>query len=390
MTLFELNPTHYGLLEATVNGYLQTGVPLIAIADASLPNDPLNVMPAGYSMSLGSYIIIPGLKLFSGFSLNSCINIVYGGSVILAYILGIIGCWFYCKTNLGKTISLVGISILSFIIAGIWDFHIYYGISVLAIVPLWLFLEKRKKLFYSISFLFFSGLLIGICHYMRSHSGTSVVIFILMSLLLSKNYCRKNKLLCLLSLLFGFLVIYSSFMSLIKQRDNYLTKINTPYILTTDRPFWNQPFASLGYLSNNYAFEGWNKSSAHEYGDHYVDALILHKNPNIKRYSEEFYMEIKKEYFNFIKEHPWFYIQSHFAKLGVLFLYIIIFGNIGLVLSFLFKVNIKFKSLFFAGIFFNMLFGLVTSPQHRYLIGLFAFVTLYNVLVIDMYLARRK
>ena len=66
------------------------------------------------------------------------------------------------------------------------------------------------------------------------------------------------------------------------------------------------------------------------------------------------------------------------------------FGNIGIVLSFLFKVNIKFKSLFFAGIFFNMLFGLVTSPQHRYLIGLFVFVTLYNVLVIDMYLARRK
>ena len=225
---------------------------------------------------------------------------------------------------------------------------------------------------------------------MRSHSGTSVLIFLLLSLLLSNNFCRKDKLLCGLSLLFGLLVIYASFISLIKQRDNYLTKINSPYELSMDRPFWNQPFASLGYLTNTYAYEGWDKSSAHEYTDEYVHALILHKNPNIKVYSEEFYMEIKNEYFNFIKEHPWFYIQSHFAKLGVLFLYIIIFGNIGLVLSFLFKVNIKFKSLFFTGIIFNMLFGLVTSPQHRYLIGLFTFVTLYNVLVIEMYLARRK
>ena len=70
-------------------------------------------------------------------------------------------------------------------------------------------------------------------------------------------------------------------MSVIKQRDNYLTKINTPYVLATDRPFWNQPFASLGYLSNNYAFEGWNKSNAHEYSDEYVEALILYKNPKI-------------------------------------------------------------------------------------------------------------
>ena len=111
--------------------------------------------------------------------------------------------------------------------------------------------------------------------------------------------------------------------------------------------------------------------------------MALSVNPDVQLFSLEYETILKNEYFKFVKAYPLFFIKTLFAKFGVCFMYLLMFANFGLLLAIYYPQGYLYNFLFASGIGFNMLFGLLATPEYQYFMGLFAFATLYGVYSID-------
>ena len=148
----------------------------------------------------------------------------------------------------------------------------------------------------------------------------------------------------------------------------------TPHDTTVRRAFWHNVYYSLGYLYNYY---GLKPSDSHSV----IKARSI--DPNISLFSPEYEALLRGEFFKFLKAHPFFVLNTLFAKFGICLMYLLIFGNIGLIYALLYPREVTFTLAFAIGVGFNMLFGLLATPDYQYFMGLFAFATLYGVYSID-------
>lgn len=372
--MFRIMPCRYSALQATIEGYNRTGIPLVSYNDACNLGESAGYGPAGFTEDLGSYYVIPKMVELFNLNLDVSIQLLYTGTVIISFIIGAIGSWQYCKTRLGKVISVLALTLISIIIAGIGDYYIFLGSTALALVPWGLYIQEhggiKVHLFYCIA----AGLLIGSAHLMRSHSGTGVLLFIFLLILLEKRYSKKLKLALCIIMLASSIVAPMFFKNIERIRINYLKGIGCPYELSGKRIFWHNVYYSLGYLSNPYGIECSDTHSVRK-------AVSI--NPQVRLFSPEYEAILRSEVFRIIKSHPFFVINTVFAKFGVLLMYLLIFANFGLLLSIYYPKGFRIELPFIAGIAFNMLFGILTEPLYQYLMGLFAFATLYAICSID-------
>jgi len=374
MKLFQIMPCRYSSLQSTIEGFDISGVPLISFNDACNLGQNAGLGPAGYAENIGSWYIIPKIVNVFGVSLEASVQLFYSGSVLASIILGIIGCWLYCKTIAGKLTSVLAVGFLGLIIAGIGDYYVLSGATTFALIPWWLLIQKHYTVKVQLIFLGVAGIILAISHWTRSHAGTGVFLFIVLALVLSKKYNAKTKLASFLILFTGMFLVSIFFSNLVTQRNIYLTNNKTTHDLTVQRAFWHNLYYSLGYLHNYY---GWEPSDSHSV------RAALSIDPDVLVHSNPYELILKKEFFKIVKHHPFFVLQTLFAKLGVLLMYVLMFANIGLVLAKFYPQGYQFNLLFAAGIGFNMLFGLLATPDYQYLMGLFAFATLYGVYSID-------
>ena len=77
------------------------------------------------------------------------------------------------------------------------------------------------------------------------------------------------------------------------------------------------------------------------------------------------------------------------AKFGVCLMYFLIFSNIGALLAMYYRKGYAFDLPFAAGIVFNMIFGIIITPDYQFLLGLFAFSTLFAIYSIDFAITQR-
>jgi len=368
-------PGRYHSLQATIDGFQRTGVPLVSYNDKYSFGESAGLGPAGFTEDLGSYYIIPKMVEIFGFSLDTSIQLLYTGTVVLAFLVGAIGSCLYCKTRIGKLISVLALAALSMIVAGIGDYYILAGATAMALVPWWLYIHDRCGIKAHIVYCTFVGLLAGATHMIRSHSGTGVLIFIILSILLSKDYSKKLKLTFGMILLISVLVIPTGFKSFVVQkRVAYLKSIDCPYDLSGKRMLWHNVYYSLGYIDNPYGIVSSDSHSVQK-------AVSI--NTEVSLLSPEYENILRNEVFRVIKTHPFFVIKTVFAKFGICLMYLLIFANVGLVLSIYYPKGYRFELPFAAGIAFNMLFGILTEPEYQYLLGLFAFATMYVMYSID-------
>ncbi|MBC8226052.1 MAG: hypothetical protein H8E74_02790 [Gammaproteobacteria bacterium] len=384
MEFFRIMPCRYQTFENTIEAYAQTGIPMVAYKDDCTFHNTESLVdygPACFADDPGACYFIPKLVEIFGISLDTAIQLLYSGSVFLAFLAGAIASFYYCETRFGKAISVIAIGILSFIIAVIGDLYVFLGSIPLALIPCWLCIQKFEKIKYIIPYFLLSGLIIAFGHLIRSHSGTSTLIFLCLSLLLfSNNIPKKIKTFSIIGLFTSMLFVFLSFDIVMQQRIEFLSSIGSPLELSGFRILWHNAYYSLGYLWNNFGYGQW---PGHEPSDTYSLFKVLSINPDIVLFSKEYESILRDAYFEFVKEHPFFFIQTLFAKFGVLLMYFFIFANIGLVLAFFYPQKFKFYILFTIAIVFNMSFGLLALPNHVNLLGLFAFSTLFNVYSID-------
>jgi hypothetical protein len=358
------------MLKEALSGYLKTGIPFIAY-------DGKGLKPAGVGDDMGMYYFIPKITRLLGISIDQSIDLLFITMTIVSLVIGIIGLYLFLKNLKTKVLGILAIILLTY-----WCYFLSGGIYIMfllvtiAIIPLLLYFSRQRKINLTfIVFLLFSGFTVGIANMFRSHSGTSVLIFMAIILVFYLQTPWKKKIMLLMFVALGVLAPSLYFHQILDRRDTYLKNLYPNYkVALKGHPFWHTTYIGFGFLDN-------------EFGIKYKDEIAIEKvqsiSPKTDYLSEEYETILKNETLNLIRTRPRFVVQTIFAKLGVIFLYLLIFANVGLIATLFYKKDWQIEMAFGSGMIFNSLFGVLAIPSSRYLMGFITLASLYGIFSID-------
>ena len=362
-----MNVRYQELIE-TIDGLQYTGVPLITY-------DGINFGPSGVGDDIGSYYFIPKLAVIFNLSLDQSIALFYAGIVVLAFLFGAMGLWQYCKTSLGKWISLFALVLLSGVLLSYGDIYVTFGCTTMVLVPWCLYLSERNTFNSFLIYCAIAGFVIGTAHFIRAFSGMSVLFFIVTLVILNKRYIRKQKVIIITTLFIGIITVQLYTVHLVQLRNEYLSNLkNVSNLILGRHAFWHNIYIGLGFLHNDYGII---------YNDSIGAEKVYSMKPSATYGSQEWNVILRNEVFHLIKNDPTFVIKQAFAKFGVCLMYILVFSNFGIVFAIFYPKHWKIECVFALGMLINALPGILVIPRFSYLFGLITLATLYGVISID-------
>ncbi|MBF0463592.1 MAG: hypothetical protein HQK88_04445 [Nitrospirae bacterium] len=98
---------------------------------------------------------------------------------------------------------------------------------------------------------------------------------------------------------------------------------------------------------------------------------------------QDYYDILKKEFFKVVFRHPIVIIENFGTKLAILYIYFIIFANIGIIFAFIYKKPIQIEVALWCGILFNALPGLLVVPAFHYNAAFIAFAAIYGLFSVN-------
>jgi len=348
-------------------GYQETGIQLIGY-------DGTGLFPSGMSDDSGMYYVIPKLVRFFGISLEQAIDLFFYGMIIGALVLGLTGFFLLSKSWFFRIIATGALSLFYYSACrGITDVYLVSASIAIAIVPPALYFIRNNRL--TIPFCVFtclSGIGIGTAHYLRAFSSVAVFIFLVLAIFLCLRIAFKKKVVLCGLLLMGTALPFFHFNAVLKQRNNYLGQEYDNY--ASRHVFWHSLYAGFGFLNNDFGI-AWNDST--------VINKIKESAPDVVYPTKEYEAAVKVEFFKLIRHQFHFVLVTLFAKLGVIFYYLFLFANIGLLAAFFYRKPWKIELSFWSAICFNSLFGFMALPGRYYLLGMLAFALLYGLFSIE-------
>lgn len=383
---FQTMPCRVQGFQATLDGYIKTNKYLIAFNDAC--NNGANIFtPSGIADHLGTFFYIPFLADKLDIEINFATKFFFIFYGIICFFISI---FFFNKINSNKKIKILGTLVISFLFIlciSISDTYSFYGLTCLALIPMWqYFLDKNliNNKFSIITFSLFSGILIAFSESVRGQSGLSLVICLIMYFYFLNKENKLRKFITIIIILLPLVTIKFFFENLKDSRNNFflndqnkiieLQKRNVP--LHHVRSIWHNAYFGLGFLS--YENPNFPKNN-----DTFAVNKAKELNPNIIPFTSEYEKLLRKEYFNFIINYPLYFLKITAAKVGVILMYIIIFMNIGIYYLFKIKIANRIKYFFIPGIFFNGLFGILAEPVYTYLLGMFVYCSLMTLSIMQ-------
>jgi hypothetical protein len=164
--------SRYQQLRATQEGYKASSLALVSLRQGSFS------APA-YGDDLGMFWFIPKLTRAFHVNLGEGIVLFFGGALATSFLLGIAGFWLLFHHPLSRITALAGLGALYFAGWKTGDVYIFYFVSAVATIPLFLWLCRGNRHPAAMAiFLFFSGVLIGFTEVMRSHAGLATALFL--------------------------------------------------------------------------------------------------------------------------------------------------------------------------------------------------------------------
>lgn len=391
MKPFQTMPCRVSSYESALEGHQITNQYLIAFND--ICNGGMNIlMPAGYTDYVGSFLYIPFISNLLNLSINSSTILFFSLYGLLCITLSLIGLYKFYSTGPAKFYGTISILLLGIFFILISDTYSFYGLTSLCLLTWWSklinknFLFSKKKIF----FLILTGFIIGFSNSVRGNSGNDILLSIIVVCILNIFFHKNFKQIISIIVIILPIIIINLFLENIKNNSKqYLIKntniLNQKIDLNYVRAHWHNAYYSLGYLN------GKNNKDVPEPSDTYSIKKAHSINPDIVPYSSKYEKLLKDEYLKFVKKYPFFFLKTKFSKIGVVAFYIIIFMNIGI--YFLLKNKCTTKNLYFfiPGIILNSLFGIATEPNYTYLLGLFAYCSIFSTNIIeDFYLQNKK
>ncbi|NGX50428.1 MAG: hypothetical protein K1060chlam2_00274 [Chlamydiae bacterium] len=234
-------------------------------------------------------------------------------------------------------------------------------------------------------------MIIGYCNFIRSNSGTPVLLFLILWILLDQILLKREKAFYLLILVSFISIPYFHEKSLEQRRDIFLTENQPskyyyqPHPFTYDStylthpnpsfPTWHLFYIGLGLLSNDYGITLSDNSA--------IDRA-LSINPNVVYLSEEYNQIMKREYFRIVKSDPWFVIKTYLHKLASIVVFVLLYANIGLVFSLYVRRSWRELIPLFITALYTAIPALVISPYERYSLGLISLSLIFAIYMVSL------
>jgi hypothetical protein len=367
----EIMPMRYGQLQEALEGYRETGRALVA-------HSAEGFRPAGFSDDIGSYYFIPKLAVVAGLPLDEAITAFYWLIMSGAVILGCAGFALLFRSTTALLLSATMLGVLSYVtLFRVRDVYVVSCAVPLALIPVFLWIAKSDaKGFVLTAFSGVAGLCISLAHYVRSHSGTGVLVFLFVAIFWHLQLATLRRFTVLGTLVLGMLIGHGFFQVLITERDRYLTEHAVNEVVPlTKHPFWHSVYIGLGFLNN-------------DYGITYLDEVAIEKvrsvAPSARYLSDDYEQVLRQEVIRVISDHPVFFLRTLFAKFGVIIMYMLISINVGLLTLRSNPIPQSLTMAFWCAIVFHALVGFLVIPTVSYLLGMIAFGALYTVLYLNM------
>lgn len=371
----EISPGRYQELVNAIEGLKKTGMPLVG-------NHGTTLKPVGITDDIGIYYFIPKIADILHLTPAQSINTFFGGVLIISMLLGIIGCLMMFKKWLQRAVALMGVVFLAIFSYWVGTVYLVAASVVMAVIPLFLSLCFQKNKGFLRIFIFLSGIIAGTAGYIRSQSGTGILIFMIVIVFFYLQLIWKEKFTLIFLMLVGVLIPIFFFNIIIDNRDAYLSSHHYQSDhLRRNHPFWHSVYIGFGYLNNKYGIQ---------YVDKCGQEMVKSKSPDTIYLSPQYEMILRKEVFKLLKNDPLFVTETIFAKMGVIAFYLLVFGNFGLLRNFFFPGNLSFELAFWSAISFYSLNGILVVPQPNYLSGFVAFVVIYGIININYMIAQPR
>lgn len=342
-------------------GLDSTGIPLLGI------NSSGQLYAVGFTDDLGSYMVIPALSHVIGIDVPTTAYLFYT-TVVIACGLIYYGGWKKLSTLYPPTKNLVShlLSLILLLLIGLRSDTYVFNALTAAVLPWviwWIISEKKTIPILSGVFILIFGFIIGWAQYFRSNSGSGIIFFIsiYMFILFWKRLVNKTIIFVFIVGVSGYILSNYLARQIIHNRNEYLLAHNlvSPNDLLTGHPFWHTTYIGLGYLKNSFGLR---------YDDQIAIDKVKSISPTAKFCSPEYERILRDSYFDFIKEHPIYFIKTYAIKFMVLILICLMFfilagGKFILPGHLLFWPSLGI-------IFFSLLPALVAVPRFNYISGL--------------------
>ncbi len=379
--LFQTMPCRIEGYKAALEGFNVTDIHLIAYND--ICNNGNNILsPSGYTDHVGSYLYIPFLSKLFNLSIENTAALFFSFYGTLCILISLVGLFYFYNSKFAKIYGTVFITTIGLLCIFISDTYCFYGLTSLALITWWSKIKELEKINYKklILLFLFTGLIISFSNTVRGNSGDDVLISILIiTIFLTVKDKKKFRIISIFIIFIPIFLVNFQINDLKNKARNYLMKNEETverFDLNFVRATWHNAYYSLGYLSID------NKDVPIP-SDTFSVKKAQEINPKVKVYSAEYEKILKNEYFKFVKKYPFLFIQILASKAGVIFLYFLIFFNIGIYYLFKYRIRTDTFSFFIPGIIFNSSFGIATEPNYTYLLGLFAYSSLFATKLIE-------
>ena len=365
----EIMACRYEFLKLAIQGYERTGVLLIGY-------DGSQLIPFSIADDIGLSCIIPKLVTRFNISLDQALNIFFYGMIMSTVFLGCLGFFLLYRSILPRTLAIISLVALCTLTRNT-NVYFTYIASVISIVPLFLYFMRNKKvtnLF--ILFLFLTGLFLGAAHYVRAYSSLAVVIFMLVYLFWGIACSLRKKSYLISSLIIGmalssgyFTYAYHSYTKFVEQH------IPEKKAGLKNHVFWHSVYLGFSFLRNDALGIKWD--------DAYAEDKVASMAPEVLPGSEEYESILKNEVISLLKNELHFVLKTIFAKLGVLFMYLLFFAHVGLIAAYLYPKKYIEELTFWLALFVSSWFGILVLPYQAYILGFIAFAVLYGIVSIN-------
>jgi hypothetical protein len=364
----EIMPTRYEALVETIVGYEQTGVPLIALADG-------RYVAAGYSDNKGLHYVVPRMVEALGLSLDTAIDAVLYGALLAGFAVGLVGMLRVFKTTKHRVIAVAQLGLLlAFSLFAIADVYVFGVAATVAVLP-WalLLLRECSQPRRAAAFCLIAGLIVGLSHQFRAQSGTAAAVLVVLLIWMAARPVRFRAVLtaafCGAALVPGLW-----FERLAENRDAFLAEHSPAYFAETREAYggapWHSIYIGFAFLTNPYV-------SA--YQDEVAIARVREVNPETAYLSREYQNILRQDVLDLVREHPGFVLRTLSAKAGALLFWVLLFGNIGLLVALGRADWCRLDAAFAVAALAAAAPGVLVMPLPHYVSSLLAVATVYGV-----------
>lgn len=362
-------PTRLERIDQTIQGYEQTGVPLIYFDGESLG-------PVGAVDGTGIYYFIPLVARLFDLNAQQAASCFYYGIIGVSLTLGFVGACLLFRSWIIRGLTVLGLTWLGIISISSGAVYSIPPATVAAVLPWFLYFSKNNKSTPAfLVFCFLSGVVIAFSNSIRVQGATGLVLFMGVAITFLIQYPLKEKLKLATAIILGLLVplIFYSYLS--GNRDAYLTQqAETRQPKKQNYLFWHNIYIGFGYLNNSLGIE-------------YKDSVAFDKvrsiSPGTEIYSKEYVEILKEEVFKLIGSHKNFVLHTVFAKMGVMLFFFIYSANLGLIAAYYYRKKWALESAFLVAILFSAAPGILVMPYRRYILGYMALSLFYGLVSLN-------